>query len=106
MPSAMASSANRVCSHGSTASAVPVANSVRSDASRPAIIVVTPAITIAAPSPSGKATNDWKKNGTESATDAQPNQLAAMSWVTLHAAVHASAVAQPQTSARNTTTPG
>ena len=105
-PRTAASTANRVCSHGRIASATAVARRNRSEASRPAIIAATPIITRIAPGPSGKATNDWKKNGTDRATAAQPNQLEAASSVIRHTALHVSAVAQPLASASSATTPG
>src|SRR3989442_4187049 len=105
-PRTSASTAKRVCSHGRIASATAVARRKRSDAARPASIAATPTITRIAPGPSGNATNDWKKNGTDRATAAQPNQLDTASSVIRHTALHVSAVAQPLASASSTTTPG
>src|SRR5256885_2247466 len=75
-PSADAVSENRVWSHGSSAKAAPAAANLRSDKSRLLSIATTPTITRAAPRPSGYTVNAWKTNGADSATVAQPNQLA------------------------------
>ena len=105
MPSDIAKSANRVWTHGRIASATPVAISRRGEASRPATAVNTPAMTSTAPRPSGYTVNASNTNGTDNATDAQPNHDAAISPVVRQTATHARPVAAPLTIARKQSTP-
>src|SRR5438128_9709809 len=86
-PSMAAMMANRVCSHGRSASAAPVASQrvrLKPDATdrgdaNPELgssNAMAAKITSVAPSPSGYTANDSKKNGTVNAQAAQANQAA------------------------------